>query len=96
MSTTIVTKRNAIATHLFRELDVERKRPTENRLSAMRKAMEVLEPLEVSLSDPLGEFLVDILELAPRLPDPHLGGEYDRWLDDVDSSRFELPEDYTC
>jgi hypothetical protein len=90
MPTTFVTKRQAIKLVTLQDRTPIRKRPTLARLNAMRIVAE----LEIDLSGPLGEFAIEVLELAPRLPDPQLGGEYDNWLDDVDSSRFDTPDDY--
>ena len=98
----------------------------EKRVSATTRKYEICEPMGLSPFEPIGEFLLAVLDAPPawgewdgdielirgtydsllyydheedQLPQgdsmaPQLGGEYERWLDDVDSSQYDIPEDF--
>jgi hypothetical protein len=85
MSTTIVVKANAIATHLFRTDSIERKRPTITRLDAMR----ICANLEIDLDSHTVSVVEETLKEIEIIET-----EYSAWCDDVDSSRFDTPDDY--
>ena len=73
----------------------------EKRVSATTRKYKICEPMGLSPFEPIGEFLLAVLDAPPAWGEwdgdddsPQLGGEYERWLDDVDSSQYDIPEDF--